>query len=334
MQLPNATWRGVLRAIVGLILWSGAIAENAPSVPVVTQIVLGTQSEACMVNPPTKSGETGLALALPLLAQLGSSAVTAGSQLLSDYLTDTIKNQTSSMELVSGSGFAYQMSKGVNNKWTAIPTLECISIVRGSMGAIVVPKLNATAAANDPRGYFKKVDAQGAASYPTLRSLRLSDYPELYLEFAVERDILNSAFRLRPTFIYLRHSKVKPATDGHVDLSITFRFSVVGSESPFAIIPLRVLGAHFAVVNIADSVSTESLWALMPPPPSAKILPQEVAHLLRALPVTPVNVQVSVEETGEPTRFLLFMSRVLGDAKPHVGALTEAAIQKALGPGK
>lgn len=67
-----------------------------------------------------------------------------------------------------------------------------------------------------------------------LRSLGLADYPEFYLELAVERDPLNTAFRFRPQFLYIRKPRLKVQPGKGFDLNITLAFSLPGAVAPFA----------------------------------------------------------------------------------------------------
>ena len=228
-----------------------------------THVLIGGR-EACPVNPPAKTTETVLNLFAPLLISLGKEIAEAGVGALSEYVSDATKHDSTALTIATRSTYFYRMRKTSGAGWAVEPNIECITIARGRSGTLDVRKLSAEAEARDPRGRFKKRDDSGEIDFPVLRRLGFGTYPELYFEFAIERDALNTAFRLQPRVVYYRQSQAKTLTDGRVDLNLIFTFADPGSGTPFAIVPLQIprvqVGVDYPLESLAfDNFSLQPL---------------------------------------------------------------------------
>ncbi|NOJ39055.1 hypothetical protein [Bradyrhizobium australiense] len=294
-----------------------ADVTDSPRLSSVTRVLAGGR-EACLINPPTKPTETGLTILAPLLASLGSKAAEIGYDALSNYISETIKAQESSLTVAVKSAYFYRLKKGAEGKWGAEPALDCIVIARGRPGPIDVLGLRLFAQRMDPRSRFSKVDEKGERSFPILQTLGFSDFPDLYLEFAFERDPLDTVFRLQPRVIYYKQPSVKAAADGKLDLNLTVTISQPGLSTPSAVLPFRLAGVQAGADVPIDGVSIDNPWAPMLPPPDEKFANNERAKLFSSLPSTPSNVSITLEETGSASRYLVFLSRFLNASKSDI----------------
>jgi hypothetical protein len=294
-----------------------------------TRVLMGAGSFACPVNPPTRTTESALMIAAPLIASAVGGLLSSGAAALSTYIDGIVREETSAVNVVSTGDYFYQLSKRSGGKWEAKPRLDCLAIARGTIGRVDEKSLNKTAAMADPNGHFGKHDG-GTNDFQVLRGLGLSDFPEIYLELAIERDQLNTVFRMRPQFLYIRQPRIKIQSGGKFDLNVTLSFSLPGAGAPFAILPMHfpnlVSGAVFATTDL----TSDNPWAAMPAPPETRRMPEEIRSLLASLPATPFNVTVTVEETSAPSKFLVFISQLLSRNNESIGKAAESSTAEIL----
>jgi hypothetical protein len=323
---------GVCALIVVQALTSPGIARadvtGSPASEPKTSVMIGG-SESCLVNPPTQSTETGLTILAPLAAALAGKTFDIGYDALANYLNDVIKSETSSLSVSVKSTYFYRMTKQ-EGAWTAQPALDCIVVARGRSGPLDVKALKAVAPAQDPKGRFSKVAADGSWSFPVLQRLGFSDYPDVYLEFAFERDPMDTVFRLQPRIAYLRQTSVKPTSDGKVDLNLTLAFSQPGAAGSSSILPFRLSKVQPGSDLPLDAMTVDNPWAPMLPPPDSTLTQGERTKLFAELPATPVNLTVTLEETGAPGKFLSFMSRLMAKSQVTSAALRRGCLKSKL----
>ncbi len=296
-----------------------ADVTDSPRVSNVTRIVAGGR-EACLVNPPVRPTETALTILAPLAAALGSKAADVGYDALSDYITETIKADAKSLTVAVKSAYFYQMKKGADGKWSAQPGLDCIVVARGRPGQVDVQGLRLFASRVDPKNCFSKFDQNGEPSFPILQTLGFSDFPDLYLELAFERDALDTVFRLEPRVIYYRQASVKPTDEGKVDLNLTISFSQPGVPSPSAVLPFRLSAVQVGSDVPIDGISVDNPWAPMLVAPDEKLIDNDRVKLFSAFKATPINLAITLEETGSAGRFLVFLSRFVNASKSDVSS--------------
>jgi hypothetical protein len=126
-----------------------------------------------------------------------------------------------------------------------------------------------------------------------LQRLGFGGPPDLYIELALERDALSTAFHLQVRFVQL-----KQASDG-----------------PFAILPLSLPVLFPGKQNDVVALSYSDPWGVLPKPPDSRIFSDNALHRLSSIKTSPVNVSVSVEETGTANKFMLLASRLVGAGK-------------------
>jgi hypothetical protein len=307
---------GLAHSLVGNC--QAADVTDSPRPSTVTRIISGGR-EACLVNPPSKPTETALSIVLPLLASLGGKAAESAHDALADYIAETIKADSKSLTIAVQSTYFYRMKKSAEGKWGAEPSLDCIVIARGRPGPMDAPGLRLFAAKVDPKSRFSKIDANGDRAFSVLQALGFSDFPDLYLEFAFERDSLDTVFRLQPRVIYYKQASVKPTPDGKVDLNLTVSFSEPGHSSPSAVLPFRVPEVQVGSDTPVESIGVDNPWAPMLSPPDEKLSDSSRAKLFSSFPAAPTNLTVTLEETGSAGRFLVFLSRFVNSSKSDVG---------------
>ena len=219
----------------------GASTDNAGTM-IATQIIVGGK-EACMINPPIGRTETALALLTPVLtpvlATVAGKLLDAGANALADYINDAAINDARSISVVTKSGYFYRLRK-ILKKWTVEPALQCIAIVRGPTGIFDLDKIKNTASKRDPRSIFQQHTETNEIDFPALRKLNLTEFPQVYLEFIIDRDALNTAFRLKPTVIYRRPTDGGEPSVANKELNLALAFYYPSDASPFAIIPVRI----------------------------------------------------------------------------------------------
>ena len=161
------------------------------------------------------------------------------------------------------------------------------------------------------------------------------DYPDLYLELALERGAFDTVFRLQPRVIYYRQTSVKVPADKRVDLNIVAAFARPDGTS-LGVLPLRLAGLQVGVDYPPEAMTVSNPWLPMPERPDPAVLMKSpLGQLAAQLTVTPINLTVTVEETGAPQRFLAFLSHLLAGSKADLGKAAEDATRQMLnGPAK
>lgn len=304
----------------------------SPKPTVSTRVFVGGW-DVCPVNPLAKPNESAGAILVGALTTIGEKALHVGYDALADYLHDSVINESSAMTTLAKSAFFYRYRKTLEKSWTLEPAIDCVAIVRGRFGALDSRALRASANTFDPRSRFTKFDSNNVPSFPVLGKLGLVDFPDFYFELGIERDALNTSFRLQPRVAYYRQSRVKPSTEGKVDVNVVLVFSQPGSAIPLAVATLRIGGLQGGVDHTLESVNVENSWAPMLPGPAFGSIPPDVKRVSASLPLSPVNVTVTVEEAGTPGKFTAFLSRVLNNGKGEAERPTaRAAVDHTAGP--
>lgn len=315
------------KAFVALLALASVARGEAPQKPTKATVVLAGGKDTCLINPPAKTTETALAILATLGASLTSKAADIGYDALSNYVSQTIKDDTTFLSVSLRSGFFYRLKKDASSQWVPEPALECIVIARGHPGPVDTAGLKLFAKNVDPKERFSKVSEDKSVSFPVLQRLGLSDFPQVYIELALERDALNTVFRVQPRFVYLRETSLKsPPPDGKINLNITLAFAQPGASSPAAVLPLRIpniqIGSELPIAN----ASLDNPWAVMidPPDPKALRIPENTPFAV--IPAVPVNITATLEETGAPGKFLEFVNSLMNKARPDVSsAISELA---------
>jgi hypothetical protein len=318
---------------VEALFWPGFaradVVSNSASSPM-TSVMIGGR-DSCLVNPPKTTTETGLTILAPLATALASKAIDIGYDALAQYLNEVLKSETSSLSVSMKSTYFYRMKKSPEGTWTAEPVLDCIVIARGRPGPLDVNALKAAASAQDPKGRFGKVGENGVWSFPVLQRLGFSDFPDVYLEFAFERDPMDTVFRLQPRVAYLRQTSVKPASDGKIDLNLTLAISQPGATGPSVILPFRLSKIQPGSDLSLDAMSFDNPWAPILLPPDSTFTQSERVKLFATIPATPANVTVTLEEAGSPGKFLTFLSRLMSKSQGDISAAASQLLQEQVG---
>lgn len=311
-----------------LALTCVACAE-APQKPTKATVVLAGGKDTCLINPPAKTTETALAILATLGASLAGKAADIGYDALSNYVSQTIKDDTTFLSVSLRSGFFYRLKKDSSSQWVPEPALECIVIARGHPGPVDAVGLKVFAKNVDPRERFSKVSEDKSVSFPVLQRLGLSDFPEVYVELVLERDALNTVFRVQPRFVYLRETSLKsPPADGKIDLNITLAFAQPGAGSPTAVLPLRIPNVQIGSELPLTNISLDNPWAVMIDPPDPKALRIPESTPFAVIPVVPINITATLEETGTPGKFLEFVNNLMNKARPDVSSAVGELIKQ------
>jgi hypothetical protein len=306
-------------AMLFLPSFASADVTNSPPNAQVTSIIIGGK-DSCLVNPPTKTTETALAILVPLITAVGSKAIDIGFDALTDYLNETLKNEASSISVSMRSIYFYRVKKSPEGTWGTEPALDCMVIARGHLGPVDVSVLKVSASKQDPKGRFGKVSETGVWSFPVLQRLGFSDFPDVYLEFVFERDPMDTVFRLQPRVAYLKRTAVKPTADGKIDLNLTLAISQPGNTSPSVILPFRLAGVQAGSDIPLEAMSLDNPWAPMLAPPDATFTQGERAKMFSNIPATPANVMITLEETGSQSKFLSFLARLMSKSKGDISS--------------
>lgn len=319
-------------ACVSLLAFTNIAHAESDEKATKSTVVLAGGKDTCLTTPPSKSTETALAIVGPLVASLVGKAADIGYDALSNYVTQTIKDDSTFLSVTLRSGFFYRLRKEASSEWVAEPALDCIVVARGRLGALDAASLKTIAQNADPKGRFAKVAEDKSITFPVLQRLGFAEFPDLYLELALERDALSSVFRVQPRVVYLRQTSLKSATpDGKVDLNLTLSFSQPGASSPSAILPLHIPGVKTGSDLSVASLSLDNPWAVMITPPDPKTLQIPGNIPFSQIPVTPINITATLEETGTPSRYLVFLNNLMNKARPDVSSAVSELLKQQVG---
>ncbi len=308
---------------------AGADVSSSPAAFTQTRVFLGAR-EICRTKPPATTTENAVALLTPLAAAVAGKVVQSGTGELSNYVAGVLRNESAAITLNVESTYLYQFQKDIKGHWVVSPALDCVAIVRGRYGALDTRSLAASAVKMDPRQRFGRPDEHRVLDFTVLRDLGLADYPDLYLELAVERDVFNTTFRLKPQVIYYRQTSVRVPNDKRVDLNIVLAFSRPDG-TPLGILPLRLSGLQVGIDYPPEAIKVTSPWVTMPQRPDSKaLLASSLGRLGAVVPAVPTNVTVSIEETGTPQPFMVFLSRALGGSEADLGKATNEGVREIL----
>ena len=321
-----------IMACAALLALAGIAHAETDDKTTKSTVVLAGGKDTCLTNPPSKTTETALAIVGPLVASLAGKAADIGYDALSNYVSQSIKDDSTFVSVTLRSGFFYRLQKAASGEWVAEPALDCIVVARGRLGAPDTAGLKAFAQNVDPKGRFTKVGEDKSISFPVLQRLGLAEFPDLYLELALERDALSSVFRIQPRAVYLRQTSLKaPPPDGKVDLNLTLSFSQAGASSPSAILPLHIpnvkTGSDLPVANL----SLDNPWAVMITHPDPKTLHIPDNIPFSQIPVSPINITAALEETATPSRYLVFLNNLMNKARPDVSSAVSELLKQQVG---
>jgi hypothetical protein len=148
-----------------------------------------------------------------------------------------------------------------------------------------------------------------------LQRLGFGGPPDLYIELALERDALSTAFHLQVRFVQLKQASVSLSPAGSIGVNLVVALSEPSADGPFAILPLSLPVLFPGKQNDVVALSYSDPWGVLPKPPDSRIFSDNALHRLSSIKTSPVNVSVSVEETGTANKFMLLASRLVGAGK-------------------
>jgi hypothetical protein len=304
-------FRQILVSALSLITICGSSYSRAgeTSNPLELRVLLGSE-EVCLLNPPAHGPESALALAAPVVAAAAESTLNAGMEALSDYLAQQIGQESSAVSSLVRSAYLYELKKAGPESWEAKPALSCIAIALGS------PDAMPTAASNNQNSKEGNTPSEKpATSNDPLKRLGFNGPPDLYIELALQRDALSTAFHLQVRFVQLKRTSVRLSPAGSIGVNLVVAFSEPDANGPFAILPLSLPVLYPDKRNDVVALSYSDPWGVLPKPPDTRTFSQNALRTLSSIRASPVNVSVTVEETGTANKFMLLASHLVGAGK-------------------
>jgi hypothetical protein len=293
--------RALFASCVASLLLPATSAIGAPPKDVtVTKMLLGGD-DTCFTNPQIGGTESALSLAVPFVEKVGTSVLNMSATVLTQYLDEKVKSEEISVETLTRSTNFYSFAKDERRRWEVRPALNCIVIARGTPGKLDSRAIAKDAARLDPSHSFSEA----------LERLGFRSYPNLYVELSLEQSSDGTAFRPRLRSLLSGATSVRPAADGTINLNLVLTFTSVGEHASFASMPISIHGIRVGARNQLSSLSMDNPWAPMPAVPQAKKIPPAMAKVLTLIPVLPVNVSATFEETGSSNRVLKFLSAAI-----------------------
>jgi hypothetical protein len=143
---------------------------------------------------------------------------------------------------------------------------------------------------------------------------------------------LSSVFRIQPRVVYLRQTSLKIAPpEGKINLNLTLSFNQPGANSPSAVLPLRIPDVKIGSDSPPASLALDNPWAPMIAAPDIKTLHVPDNIPFSQIPVSPINITATLEETGTPSRYLVFLNDLMNKARPDVSSAVSDLLKQQVG---
>jgi hypothetical protein len=308
----------VLRQILlGAALVSAAGQPNAQQIMrppvhgIMTQIIVGNASSSACARTH-REGLEGL------LVSVGGVFVDAVGDAVEKYVTDFANKYSSDKQTLLTSGDFYQF-KVQNGIPKVNMELSCIIIVRGKVGrmdADIQKVLIANRKVLDPRG--RLTGSTENIDLEFFKDFKLVDYPEMYLEFVVDRHDTADLFKVTPVYLYFRKGAAD-LSNGAVDIIVTLTFiraagissttdSARGFNTSSTVIRIRSVSPN--TENLASDLFFETGWAPLPPLPGAADLNAVKSKTENMTVLEPYNLIATYQETGEAPAIVKFFADI------------------------
>jgi hypothetical protein len=304
------------------------------------RVIAGSSEDTCFVSGHRETAlfEAGIAI--------GSSIIRSSVSAIGRYLTNAAQSTSSPVMMAVGYSdlFRAKAKEGSTSDVVIEPNLECLVVVTGQFGPLPPQGIPAGyAAAGDPDGMFIKV-TNNQVDPSVLHRIGLSELPNSYLEFGLERHVTAQAFRLKPKVVYFRASNATRNTQAAKNIELTITIAKpsptgsldtgkIGQDSGLvAQVPIVIKQLVPGRIRRNGELSYDTVWIAAPKePPDDEI--SAAKNLIKngaAVTISPVNIFVTYRETDEPDLMLSILASIVSDNSSQINTVLEDTLRSLL----